>query len=152
MAPTAFLIRQTLELQPKALLEAICDRDKSESRSGLRKHKLLTIWDQSYRWLTTHGYKISEDARLSQTIHLLQAYDSIDPTGDLFRFGISNQSWFGKQKSYDRAGINIEVMQEDFGAAEGLLNHWEAVVFRKSMMEEMGSEVDAYFDPDDFPK
>lgn len=152
VAPTAYLIRQTLELKLKALLEAVIEHDGSISSKPLGQHALLEIWDVSYAWLTAKGFEIDNDARLVSTLHLLQAFDSIDPTGDLFRFGKSKKRWFGKRKTSDRVGINIPVMKSDFADAEGLLDHWESVLVRRLMMDEMNWAEDPSFDPDAFPK
>lgn len=152
MGPTAHLIRQTLELKLKALLQAVIALDSSVNSKPLATHRLLDIWDPSYAWIASNSLPIEQDLRLPQTLHLLQCYDSIDPTGDLFRFGQSRQSWFGRPKSYDRVGIEIDVMKDDFAAAEGLLDHWESVASRSAMSQEMGWEKDPYFNPNDFPK
>lgn len=152
VAPVAHMVRQTLELRLKALLDSILERDASVDKKVLGRHDLMAIWNEAYHWLTDQGFRINEDARLPRTVHLLSAYDAIDPTGDLFRFGMSRQSAFNKQRSYDRVGIITPVMIEDFDAATGLLSHWDAVVFRMKMREEMGWDKDPYFDADDFPK
>lgn len=152
MAPVAHMVRQTLELRLKALLESIYDRDKAVNSKLLGRHNLMAIWDEAYGWLMKEGFRINEDTRLHRTIHLLNSFDAIDPSGDLFRFGISRRTAFKKQKSYDRVGINIEIMTNDFKAAEGLLSHWNATVFRIAIAQEMGWERDPYFDADDFPR
>jgi hypothetical protein len=152
MAPVAHMIRQTLELRLKALLTSIVERDSAVSKKPLGQHNLLSLWEGSFNWLISNGYKIDEDARLARTIHLLRAFDAIDPSGDLFRFGLSRKTAFNKQKSYDRVGINCDIMERDFDAADGLLSHWDAVIFRIAISEEMGWVSDPYFDADDFPK
>jgi len=152
MAPVAHMIRQTLELRLKALLSSIVERDAAVNSKPLAHHGLLDLWETSYRWLQANAFRIDQDARLSRTTHLLRAYDAVDPTGDLFRFGISRMTAFNKQKSYDRVGIEPEIMSLDFDEANGLLSHWDAVVFRISIGEDVGWECDPHFDADDFPK
>ncbi len=152
LAPIAHMIRQTLELQTKALLQSICGRDSKVNSKPLASHNLMAIWGDAYRWLKANGFRIDEDARLPRTVHLLKSFDAIDPSGDLFRFGLSRQTAFNKQKSYDRVGINCDIMVGDFDAAYGLLTHWDASVFRLTMAEEEGWESDPFFDVNDFPK
>lgn len=152
MGPTAHLVRQTLELQLKALAETIHTTDPSIGNKILKSHNLESLWVMSLTWLENHEYQVRNDARLSATQHLLAAYHAIDPTGDLFRFGISNQTAFEKQKSYDRVGIVIENFESEFTASTGFLNHWEAVVRRQKCAEEEGWERDELFDANDFPR
>ena len=152
MAPVAHLIRQTLELRLKALLSSITDRDPTVDRKPLGQHDLLLLWTVAYSWLGSNGFTIDHDARLSATVHLISAYHAIDPSGDLFRFGMSRKTAFEKDKSYDRVGINCEVMAKEFADADGLLRHWDAAVFRKTMAEELGWIIDPHFKRDDFPR
>lgn len=152
MAPVAHMIRQTLELRLKALLSSIMVRDPAVDNRPLGQHDLLRLWDAAYTWLKSNGFAIDSDARLSPTLHLISAYDAIDPSGDLFRFGMSRKTAFAKQKSYDRVGINCDVMAREFADADGLLRHWDAAVFRLTMAEENGWTTDPYFEVDDFPK
>lgn len=151
MAPVAHMVRQTLELLLKALLQSIVARDARVDAKPLKQHDLLTIWNVSLQWLTKGGFRINEDARLPRTVHLLTSYDAIDPSGDLFRFGMSRKKAFEKLKSYDRVGINIDVMIADFKGAVRFLSHWDAAVFRIQIAKEMGWASDPYFDVDDFP-
>ena len=152
MAPVALMIRQTLELRLKALLSSITVRDPSVDKNPLGQHDLLRLWGVVNIWLRANGFPIDRDVRLSPTLHLLNAYDAIDPSGDLFRFGMSRKMAFEKQKSYDRVGINCEVMAKEFADADGFLRHWDAAVFRLSMADEHGWATDPYFERDDFPK
>lgn len=152
MAPVAHMIRQTLELHLKALLSSILARDPTVDKKPLGQHDLLCLWSAAYTWLRANGFPIDCDARLSATLHLISAYDAIDPSGDLFRFGMSRKRAFNKQKSYDRVGINCEVMAQEFADAVGLLCHWDAAVFRRTMAEEHEWTTDPYFEVDDFPK
>lgn len=152
MAPVAHMVRQTLELCVKALLDSIHRREATVDAKSLGGHNILAIWEEAHRWLTEQGFRINEDARLPRTVHLLKSFHAIDPSGDLFRFGMSRKTAFNKRKSYDRVGLNTDVLAEDFEAAEALLSHWNAAVFRIKIAEEMGWESDPYFDVDDFPK
>lgn len=152
MAPVSHLVRQTLELRLKALLTAILEFDKSVDATLLGRHDLTDLWLVGRNWLSTNGYKVAEDARLDQTERLIAAFHEIDPSGDLFRFAISRQSAFSKQKSYDRVGLNLDVLSAEFEAADRLLGHWEAALIRKIIAAEMKWEFDPYFDVDDFPR
>lgn len=152
IGPVAHMIRQTLELNLKALLSSILERDVAVDRKPLNRHGLILLWSTCYAWLTANGFSVDKDARLPRTLHLLSAYDAIDPSGDLFRFGMSYKTAFGKQKSYDRVGINCETMDKDFDDATGLLVHWNAAVFRLTIAEDEEWTSDPYFNADDFPK
>jgi hypothetical protein len=150
-APVAHLVRQTIELMLKALLEATLQKGNSAGEGLLYSHSLKDIWENCRDWLINSGYLIAEDARVEAGEWLITCLHEIDPSGDLFRFGISRRSAFGKQKSYDRVGINIDVLVSDFDTAFAFLNHWEAVPMREVMAQEMGWTNDPYFDPNDFP-
>lgn len=152
MAPVAHLVRQTLELLLKDLLSSICDRDPSVPKSAIRKHDIAALWDLSARWLVDNDFPLRSDARFADTDHLIAAYHAIDPSGDLFRFGISYQSAYGKAKSYDRVGIILDRFETEFDASLGLLQHWTAAVWRKTLAEEEGWTSDDYFDMSDFPR
>lgn len=152
VAPLAHLIRQTLELRLKALWTSIIDRDSKVDGAHLKGHDLMAIWADAYRWLREQGFAIDRDARLARTKHLLSAFHAIDPSGDLFRFGMSRKQAFNKRRSYDRVGINVAILADDFRAADGLLAHWDAAVFRLKLAKEVGWDADPYFDVDDFPK
>lgn len=75
-----------------------------------------------------------------------------DPSGDLFRFGISNQTAFGKRKSYDRVGIHLDPFEREFGTLSGFLRHWEATMSRQELKAEMGWEKHPLFTPMTFPR
>lgn len=152
VAPVSHIVRQTLELRLKAFLQAVAERDGSIDRKPLASHNLWAIWSACKTWMVEQEFQILEDARLLMTERLLSAYHAIDPSGDLFRFGISRQTAFGKQKSYDRVGIDLPIFCEEFAAASRLLQHWESVVFRLTLAEEMQWDTDPYFDADDFPR
>ncbi len=59
---------------------------------------------------------------------------------------------FAKRKSYDRFGINCELMSREFADADSLSCHWDTDVFRLTMAEENGWTTDPYFEVDDFPR
>lgn len=152
MAPVAHLVRQTLELELKALYSAALAHDGTIDRKPLGKHNLWTLWQGGRDWLHAKGYKISLDARLASTEQLILAFHEIDPSGDLFRFAISRKLAFDKQKSYDRVGLNIDILATEFGAAGALLNHWECALTRLTIMKELEWDSDPYFNADDFPR
>ena len=152
VAPIAHLSRQLIELYLKALMEAVKACDASLDSKPLGYHNLNDIWIPCRNWLMEKGYKLPEDARLEMTEQLISAFHEIDPSGDLFRFGVSRKTAFGKQKSYDRVGIEIESFEQELNALVGLLNHWEVTLFRGSLKAEMGWDKDPHFNQDDFPK
>jgi hypothetical protein len=152
MAPVAHISRQLIELRLKALMTSIGALDDSFNTSPLGGHNLEAIWSSCLAWLVGKGYKVREDARLNVSENLVSAFHEIDPSGDLFRFGVSRRTAFDKLKSYDRVGIEVELFGPELKATDEFLHHWEAVVFRESMKREMGWENDPYFDADDFPK
>lgn len=151
-APIAHSVRQTLELLLKAMLEAIERRGCPPNSALSFSHDLDRIWQHCRQWLSANGYKFAQDARLKQTEWLLAAFHHVDPSGDLFRFGISNTSAFSKQKSYDRVGLDLEILIADFRTAIDFLRHWETVPFREALVIEMGWSDDPHFDKDDFPR
>jgi hypothetical protein len=151
-APISHLVRQTLELRLKALLELIGQKGGEIGTRLIRSHDLKAIWTHCSNWLGQSGYRFREDARLAQTERLVEAFHAIDPSGDLFRFGISNQTAFGKQKSYDRVGLRMEIFVSDFAASDAFLQHWEAVLLREIIAIEMEWDEDPFFDPNNFPK
>lgn len=151
-APVAHISRQVIELHLKALMHSINTFDKTFDSTPLNSHSLETIWIACKDWLIGNGYKLNDDARLEMTNNIITAYHEIDPSGDLFRFGISRKIAFNKQKSYDRVGISLDDFENEFKSAQSLLHHWEVVVFRERIKIEMGWENDPYFDPDNFPR
>ncbi|GGF75346.1 hypothetical protein GCM10007301_39040 [Azorhizobium oxalatiphilum] len=151
-APIAHLVRQTLELRLKALLDMIGQKGGEIGTRLIRSHDLKAIWTRCSDWLGESAYRFREDARLAQTERLIEAFHAIDPSGDLFRFGISNQTAFGKQKSYDRVGLRMEILVSDFAASDAFLHHWEAVLLREIIAIEMKWDEDPFFDPNNFPK
>lgn len=151
-APLAHVARQLVELHLKALMEIIKQRDRAFDDTLLGGHNLQGIWQPCRSWLVQRGYRMQEDARLEPAETLIEAFHAIDPSGDLFRFGISRRTAFAKQKSYDRVGIEIDQFEKELNAVRGLLGHWEGVVCREIIKEEMGWTEDPYFDPDGFPR
>ncbi len=151
-APLLHLIRQTLELKLKALLETIRVRTKTDAASVKFDHDLDRLWSSSRKWLIEAEYRIEHDQRLTATDALIENFHAIDPTGDLFRFGTSRKVAFGRQKSSDRVGFNQDALFAEFQSTCGCLDHWTGVLMREVIQEEEGWEVDPYFDRDDFPK
>lgn len=152
MAPVAHLARQTLELCLKALVESIREQDSGVSAKRLGGHDLQGLWSVGTQWLDDNGFPAAQDVRRPHAAHLVAAYHSIDPGGDLFRFGLSRKEAFGKRKSYDRVGIVLDRFEGELNAAIGFLRHWEAVVRRRSLADELGWTVDELFNADDFPR
>lgn len=151
-APVAHLVRQTIELQLKSLLQTTVWKGNEVGQALLDTHDLKGIWKNARDWLVSNGYRIQEDARLDTTEWFITAFHEIDPSGDLFRFGISKRSAFGKQKSYDRIGIRLATFVPEFETTYGCLDHWEAVPMREIIGKEMGWETDPFFDANDFPR
>ncbi|HEU4767483.1 MAG TPA: hypothetical protein VFS77_08905 [Pyrinomonadaceae bacterium] len=151
-APVAHMSRQLTELLLKALMTAITWRTSTFDATPLGSHNLQSIWLACRVWLVANGYRVLEDARLEDAEHLIQAFHEIDPSGDLFRFGVSKKTAFEKQKSYDRVGIEIDHFENELRAVHGLLQHWEAVLVREDIKREMGWDQDPMFDANDFPK
>ncbi len=151
-APIGHLVRQTVELRLKALLETAATSNDMAAKKALSSHNLPAIWDQCRRVLEARGYKFKEDARMATAEWFIATLDGIDPSGDLFRFGISNRTAFGKQKSYDRVGIRLDEMVAEFEQTAAFLYHWEIVPLREQIAKEEGWDNDPYFDPDDFPR
>jgi hypothetical protein len=152
VGPIAHMSRQLVELLLKSLMETIKATDNTFNTTPLQGHNLQDLWVPCRNWLIQHGYKLPEDARLEMTERLILAFHEIDPSGDLFRFGISRKTAYGKQKSYDRVGIDREIFEKELDALRRLLNHWEATIFRKALKIEMGWEEDPLFDANDFPR
>ncbi|MDP3513652.1 MAG: hypothetical protein Q8S20_12960 [Sulfuritalea sp.] len=152
MAPIAHISRQVIELRLKALMDSIKVLDNSFDTTLLGGHNLESIWSACHTWLLRRSYKLQEDARLEMTEHLISAFHEIDPSGDLFRFGVSRRTAFNKQKSYDRVDIEVDLFEQEFEATQGLLHHWEAVVFRENMKRKLGWTKDPLFDADNFPR
>jgi hypothetical protein len=152
MGPMAHLVRQTIELNLKSMIEAIAAKEKKFGISELSGHNLKSMWDISNKWLDSNHFPAIQDERRQKAEYLVMAFHAIDPRGDLFRFAVSRQSAFGKQKSYDRVGIIIDRFEDEFTACVGYLSHWEAVVFWKHVIEAEGFSGSPAFDPDGFPK
>ncbi|WP_429067956.1 hypothetical protein [Aeromonas bestiarum] len=151
ISPVAHISRQVIELHLKALMHSINNFDTTFDVAPLNSHSLETIWLACRDWLISFGYKVNNDARFEMTNNIITAYHEIAPSGDLFRFGISRRIALNKQKSCDRVSICLDNFEKEFKAAQSLLRHWEAVVFRESFKIEMGWENDPFFDPDNFP-
>lgn len=148
----AHLARQVLELRLKALFEQIALEDSRVQSKPLKAHDLSALWRGSRSWLIGAAYPVETDARLATTDLLVQAFHAVDPRGDLFRFGMSRQGAYGRFKSYDRVGIIVERLENDFAAANGFLSHWETTLWRGRFAKEEGWNGDPFFDANDFPR
>ena len=154
-APTMLVVRQTLELALKALLEATVDRGNSSNSKLMFSHDLLGIWEGCRRWLKANGYLFHKDARLETAEWVIENFHAVDPTGDLFRFAHSKHEAFKRKKTYDRAGINEVVFVDYFNAAWDFLNHWQGVLVMDWMEEQALKDGILYTrpcNPDDFPR
>lgn len=151
-APLLHLVRQTLELKLKSLLEIIRQKTVDVTPSIKFDHDLRNLWERGRSWLIKNGYNIEYDRRLSETDRIIENMHFIDPTGDLFRFGTSRLEAFGRQKSSDRVGFDQDTLFKEFESACGCLDHWSGVVMRELIQAEQGWEKDPYFDKDAFPK
>ena len=150
-----FVVRQTLELHLKALLEATVGRGNDVKESDFFSHKLDVLWERSQPWLEAKGYKYLDDARCETALWMLENFQAIDPTGDLFRFAHSKTTAFGRQKTYDRAGINDDVFMPYFQQTVGFLRHWTSVLVVEWIKEECvkdGTEYGGFFNAEDYPK
>lgn len=155
LAPVVFMVRQTLELSLKALLEATVDRGNVFSAKLTFSHSVDLIWENARDWLIAKGYKIKDDARFELAEWLIVNFSSVDPTGDLFRFSHSKHDAFGRKKTYDRAGINDAVFRTYFDQTYGFLSHWQGVLVMEWIEAEALKEGRPYTrprDPDDFPR
>lgn len=98
MAPVAHISRQVIELHLKALMDSIKVLDDSFDTGPLGSHNLESIWSACRTWLVSRSYKLQKDARLEMTERLISAFHEIDPSGDLFRFGVSRRTAFNKPR------------------------------------------------------
>jgi hypothetical protein len=154
-APTLLVVRQTLELSLKALLEATVDRGNSTNKKLMFSHDLWGIWEECRGWLDAKGYSFRRDSRLETAEWAIENFHAIDPTGDLFRFAHSKHEAFKRKKTYDRAGVNDAVFVTYFNTAWSFLNHWQGVLVMEWMEEQAIKDDIAYtrpFNPDDFPR
>ena len=154
-APLTFMVRQTLELSHKSLLEGTLLSGNSASSKVMFSHDLESIWDASRRWLIARGYPIENDQRYKTVDWLTTNFYSVDPTGDLFRFAFSKFSAFRRQKTYDRAGVYLGVLVPYFESTYEFLMHWRSVLAAqrtKLEMQKDGEVWEPFFDPDGYPK
>lgn len=155
LAPTVFMVRQTLELALKGLLEATVDRGNGFNRKLMFSHDLAAIWADCRRWLEARGYAFTDDARLETADWVIENFHSVDPTGDLFRFAHSKHGAFGRHKTYDRAGMNPAVFALYFEATYDFLKHWAGVLVMEWIEQQARKDGTPYtrpLDPDEFPR
>lgn len=155
LAPTMLVVRQTLELALKALLEATVDRGNSSNSKVMFSHNLWGIWEECRRWLHANGYLFYQDSRLETSEWVIENFHAVDPTGDLFRFAHSKHEAFKRKKTYDRAGINETVFVDYFNATWNFLNYWQGVLVMEWMEEQALKEGISYtrpLNPNDFPR
>lgn len=152
IAPVCHMVRQSIELSLKELMQATAWHDGSDNPKPLFSHNLNTLWINSREWLTSHNYIIEEDERLDTAEWFIDNLHSIDPTGDLFRFGTSKQKAFGRQKSSDRVGYNLGLLIIEFDTTYEFIDHWSSVIVREIMAKEERWTTDPHFDSNDFSK
>ncbi len=151
-APVLHLIRQTLELTLKALIQTIGWKVGGNAEKIRFSHDLQDLWRQGRTWLVLNNYPIKNDARLASADSIIENLHAIDPTGDLFRFGTSRKRAFGRNKSSDRVGYSQDHLFEEFEQACACIGHWSGVVMREIMRAEQGWEADPLFDGENYPK
>ena len=152
VAPILHMVRQTLELNLKSLLQMINWRTGNTTYRISYDHNLELMWGKGRTWLIEQAYRIEQDARLNNTDRIIENLHAIDPIGDLFRFGTSRKEAFGRAKSSDRVGYNQKDLCAEYEDALGFLGHWRGVIMREIIMAEQGWECDPYFNRDAFPK
>lgn len=151
-APVLHMIRQTIELTLKSLIETVGWKVGAEAGAVKFIHNLESLWSQGRGLLIDQGHPIENDARLIATDRIIENMHAIDPTGDLFRFGTSRKEAFGRNRSSDRVGYNQDQLFEEFEQACACLDHWCGVVMRELIQDEQGWEEDPFFDKDNYPK
>lgn len=151
-APICHLVRQTIELQLKSLLQMISWKHNKDQKELAFTHNVERLWADGKEWLVGNGYPIATDSRLTDLDRLVANLHSIDPAGDLFRFGTSKFHAFGRAKTYDRVGYDQDILFSEFERAYQCAKHWSSVVMREIIMKEEGWNEDPFFDPDDFPR
>lgn len=155
LAPTLLVVRQTLELSLKALLEATVDRGNSYNKKLMFSHDLWGIWGECRRWLDDKVYPFRQDSRLATAEWVIDNFHAVDPTGDLFRFAHSKNEAFKRKKTYDRVGVNDAVFVNYFNVAWAFLNHWQGVLVKEWMEEQVQKDDITYtqpFNPDDLTR
>lgn len=154
-APTLLVVRQTLELSLKALLEATIDRGNSCNKKLMFSHDLWGIWEECRGWLHAKDYSFRQDSRLEIAEWVIENFHAVDPTGDLFRFAHSKHEAFKRKKTYDRAGVNDAVFVDYFNLAFDFLSHWKGVLIMEWIEAQAIKEGISYtrpVNPDDFPR
>lgn len=151
-APVCHMVRQTLELKLKWLTQVIGWKVDQTDGSIAFSHDLKTLWAKSEFWLIENGYSIDQDVRKVRLDKLVQNLHAIDPLGDLFRFGTSKMTAFGRNKTYDRVGYSQEEFFQEFDDSYAFLRHWSFTIYREMLAAQEGWEDDQSFDANDFPK
>lgn len=150
-APLAFMVRQTLELTHKSLLEETISAGNPDPLKLLNTHRLHAIWQSSRDWLLQNKFPIDNDQRFIVVEWLTENFNAVDPSGDLFRFANSNVEAYGRQKTYDRAGIYYGTLVPYFDKTYACLSHW-AIVVAAAQAKAAGEEWNAEWDSNDYPK
>jgi hypothetical protein len=150
-APVAFMVRQTLELTHKSLLEETIRAGNADPLKLLNTHKLDAIWELSRDWLLQNSFPIDNDQRFAVAEWFTRNFSAVDPSGDLFRFANSKVEAYGRQKTYDRVGLYFGTLVTYFDKTFACLSHWSVVV-AAAQAKAAGEESNAEWDPDDYPK
>lgn len=154
-APLLFMVRQTLELSVKDLYEVVGFKKGEADLKRLHSHDLWALWTGSRDWLISEAYPIMSDARFETTEWIIENFQSVDPSGDLFRFAASKFEAFGRGKTFDRAGIYHPFLKTYFDSAYDFVSHWSGVLTMESnrdYCEREGLDYSFPRDPNDFPR
>lgn len=151
-APVGFIVRQTLELAHKSLLEETGRMGNTVLEHVMFSHNLEYIWKVSRDWLIERGYPIQNDQRFVVLEWMTTNFHAVDPSGDLFRFAHSVVAAYGRQKTYDRAGVYLGSLTEYLDKAHGFLMHWSSVLNAQKMKADEADWEPSEWNPNDYPK
>ncbi|GAA0026821.1 hypothetical protein [Bradyrhizobium ottawaense] len=151
IAPVTFMVRQTLELSHKSLLEETGRAGNTAAAKVMFSHNLKNLWASSRDWLLQASYPIQNDKRFVVVEWMTANFHAVDPSGDLFRFAYSTVAAFGRQKTYDRAGVYLGPLTEYFASTFAFLMHWGSVLNAQKMKAD-DPEWEPSWDPGEYPK
>jgi hypothetical protein len=151
-APVSFIVRQTLELAHKSLLEETAKAGNTVSPKVMFSHNLESIWIASRDWLIESKYPIKNDARFVVAEWMTTNFHAVDPSGDLFRFAHSTVGAYGRQKTYDRAEVYLGSLSAYLDKTHGFLMHWGALLGTQKMRADEPDWEPSGWDPENYPK
>ena len=102
----------------------------------MHSHNLLALWSRSRKWFQQNNYLIVDDDRLDKVDWMVENFNAVDPTGELFRFANSRLEAFGRSKTYDRAGFYMSVMVPLFEASYSFLTYWSGTLTQERFKRE----------------